>query len=554
MKKRWFEKISWPTPIQNDAAKYAASFQETMQRPRKGCAKLLNAAFVVFVAVLPLVTVLGVNLSVCHAGFQGSLENSKLSEVCSPKHPKGIKIDTARSDQLAAELETHRSDALTRLGDMSFNSPSEAVDWLEAVEHVIALQIESIAVQEAEASRSYDNESTKQYKHYRAVVIFMSLGVVYAAWALTTFAAQGWVANRLWVVRERKKDGEWEFCDVLKATPLWSSLIFAALFALVLIVFDFERLFDLPGILDEDQFPVPWLWIIVATMTVATIFLTATATQRLAHDFPAPTSAHLIRVRLFNHSLEMNEFLNAEIEKKYSDNRPDGWPEKVTHLEVLALGCAAAASAKQPPTRRPTEEIDKLPKVAKTIDPEANLDAIKSLCVFLIALMIATLVFVSFGFNVLEGELVVDEDLKEAIVASGNAWTMVLGMGMSVSVFLIYMSATSRLLPYCDKPETGTAQGFKGWALSGKLGLMPPSADAVSLKAKPMKPETPEPTINRDEAFILGGNQKKLQSIIDGCGNGGGFQASFDQALLKKLVSVVGLLAPAAAGTILTFL
>lgn len=555
MAERWFDKVVWPKEILDDAAVHAASFQEAMQRPitHRTLAGVINVAFVLFVAVFPLVTVLVVNISVCRANLSGSLSSDKLFEVCSPEKPPQVTIDTTLSDRLKAEMLEHRISALRQLEELSITSASGAVDWLDAVEHIVGLQVRDAAEGEVSASRVHDEMTATQYQHYRAVVIFMAVGVVYVAWAIATFAAQGWVANRLWVTRERKKDGDWTMRDVVVADPLLWTCIFACTVAIILVVIDFDSHFDLPGILDEGQFPVPWLWISVATLTSATIFVTAIATQRLSQDFPDPTRAHAIRMRLYNLSRKMDAELLLQIEQQYGGVKPKAWPDNVTHLEVLAVGCAGVTEG-HPPKNRPTKFGGILPRVAKTIDPESNLAAFKSLCVFLIALMVATLVFVALGFNVLEGELNAEGELKAAIVASGNAWTMVLGISMSVTVFLIYTTATSRLLPYCSKQEKQAAQSNKGWLLSGKLGFMTPSDDGVALEATRIKAEQSEPTINRDEAYILGGTQKKLLSILNGCGNGGGFHAAFDEALFKKLISLIGLLAPAAAGTILTFL
>ena len=110
------------------------------------------------------------------------------------------------------------------------------------------------------------------------------------------------------------------------------------------------------------------------------------------------------------------------------------------------------------------------------------------------------------------------------------------------------------MLPYAAEADAKPKSKTKGWALSGRAALLPSEDDSLSLEAKPIEDEKKEDIIDRHMAYILGGNQAKLQSIIDGCLNGGGFQAAFDEGIIKRIVSLVGLLAPAAAGTLLTFL
>ena len=76
----------------------------------------------------------------------------------------------------------------------------------------------------------------------------------------------------------------------------------------------------------------------------------------------------------------------------------------------------------------------------------------------------------------------------------------------------------------------------------------------VALEAKPISKPATKSIIDRDTAYILGGTEAKITSILNGCQNSSGLYAIFDQAMLKRLTNLVALLAPAAAGTVLTFL
>ena len=550
------KRLPWSQDIVDDASKLAAQFQEMMQRPVTH--KTLIGAFkglsVLFIALFPLLLTMAINLSVCQSNLGGAFDEDELISVCAAAEAAeaALQKEDTTGDTTTDPISTYRIETLDILDGLSPSSAEGAIERLDALEKIMSAQKADEAARAEKVKSDNQTQVASEYQHYRLLVIFMALGAAYAVWAIATLIAQTWVANRIWVARERAKDAIWRVSDVVWAAPLIATLLFSVALATLLFVIDFEQFFDLPGTFGANHSPNPFIWISVATLTVATTFVTAIATQRLACDYPDPTHAHSIRIKLHHLRRRMIKFAK---DQKTGDgpHKHLDWPEKVTHIEVLALGCSDASKG-LPPKGRPYQFGGIEPKVTKTIKAEANVETVKRLCVILIAIKVATLILISLGIDVLEGQLSAKGDLKEAIVLSGNAWIMVLGVGMSVSVFLIYAPALSRLLPYAAEADAKPKSKTKGWSLSGRAALLPSEDDSLSLEAKPIEDEKKEDIIDRHMAYILGGNQAKLQSIIDGCLNGGGFQAAFDEGIIKRIVSLVGLLAPAAAGTLLTFL
>ncbi len=468
---------------------------------------------------------------------------------------KGGNIEVGDSTG-AKTIADHRAETLSALEGFQIDTAETASKRLNAIEQIMRAEAEDAAARDAKANETRNKAEAKQYIHYRSVMTFMAVAVAYLAWAIMTFVAQIWIANRIWVKRATRKDKDWTIWKVYRAWPTVFALLFAFMLAKALIQIDFETSFALPGVLDDQSFPVPVFWIAVGTMTSTLIFVTALTTRRLAEDFPSPARAHAVKVGLANLVVKMEEEASKARQKLKAEGKlgAEGepkWPEKVSELDVLILGCSDKTTG-DAAVDKPIQNDAKLPKVSREASAKGNFAAVKSLCIALIAVMIATLVLVSLGFDVLEGELKAEGALRDAIVASGDAWIMVLGVGMSVSVFLIYTTAASRLLPYIATEEKKADKPAKSWSLKGKASLTSPLADTVQLEAEPVKEDKKPPLVDRDLAYVLGGYQPKLESILEGAAYGGGFQAVFDEEMFKRLASLVGLLAPAVAGALLT--
>ncbi|MEM9584010.1 MAG: hypothetical protein AAGA08_12925 [Pseudomonadota bacterium] len=566
----------WPEPIRHRAAASAARFQHMMQRP--GSATHLPSArfaviFILFVSLFPLGMTLGVNYLVCHANLGGAADLARLGAVCgnekaavdptitdaeSGQESDGSSASEEQERQAAQTAEktllTHQNEALIAIEGWTPTTLQEITGKLDAIVSIKqaqeAARLEAFEEQmgaERKAAEDADAEDVLEYENYRSIVIFMSMAVAYCAWALFTFTAQTSVINRLWVASYLKKDSAWSVSDVVTARPGIVSLLFGAGLIVTFALIEFERYFSLPGFFGRIQYPVPWLWMSVATLASTTICITAIGVRCLVYNYPAPLVAHAWKIKTSALIRDMEKHIKAQSDKT-------SWPKKIDHLDVLLLGVDPANTAPDPKARKLLREPIRLPKVAKSASPDGILSAINTLCVFLIALMVATLIFVSVGFDVLEGKVRETEALESAIIASGDAWVLVLGVGMSVSVFMIYAFAAARIVPYCGGAEGGADDKKLGWNLTGNAWTLFGASGNVSLEAKPIEKNKAPERVDPDVAYYLGGNQSKLERIIAGCENGAGFHATFSGDMLKKLTSLLGLLTPAAVGTLLTFL
>lgn len=564
-----------PTEEEKKAcAVQAAAFQQMMQTRwhHRFWLTVFVLAFSLFVSVFPLGSVLFVSHIICGSEMEGALARHKVDRVCplsdagdfhthhyshqhapdavdhphaeGAEHPKRKKVTTTSSTppaQTGKAVITDTEKALDRLRARTWHlTPQDELDRLAAIKTLQA-EVDAHRKRELEKTQKFvPLTELQQHRHFKNVAFFLSMAIAFLVWFAVTSIAQLSVVNRHWKSTSRVNSDWAASASIFLQAPTIIVAVFVIGLWFYLTTFVAPNL-DLPGVLDKDGFPVRWFWMLVATAMSSMIFVTTLGMFCYAHNFPWAAEAHEIRRALSNTKREIEERVEPPEEKI-----------STTWHNLLKYGLDFADAKKNAPNTPSRHKAD-FPNVTIYHTAADALSAIKSLCMVLGITMIVTLIFVELGFDVLVGELKETGELREAIIASGNAWILSLGVGMSVSLFMIYIYANARLAPYVDDSEP-KADTQNAWSLKGKIlnPILP--RENISLTATPEKDEDKEDVITYSDALAMGANQQKIDAILERCVRGGGVHAALNSNLLKQVAQVLSLLAPALASGVLTFL
>jgi hypothetical protein len=163
----------------------------------------------------------------------------------------------------------------------------------------------------------------------------------------------------------------------------------------------------------------------------------------------------------------------------------------------------------------------------------------------LVLILILGLVTLSLQFDRLE----LRHDLSETIRASHDMWVLVLGALCSAMVAAVYLPAISRLSLYAEAEEDlKSPGGSNGWRIS-RDG----DGSARGWLVDPRAPATPTPYEGGLIRYV-GADRAKMRIMIHTRHFAGGFHILLQQNLTKQIQTVLGLLAPAAAGAILNLI
>ncbi|MDA8747146.1 hypothetical protein N9M66_02925 [Litoreibacter sp.] len=510
-------------------------------------------------ALIPIGTVLGTDILMCKASISPALSKDQLNLICPQPDIKVSNENTDNETSLPQPIDrqaelTNNKKRLTEIAELAaqIKPKSGADEGLPSDDQANAdkpaklddtettlLRLRNLdpqtpeelmarlsAIKDLEAKILAPDTAVElaQHKHYRAVVYFLSAAFAYIAWSLASLTAQITVVSRQWKnVTGNKESLIWQ-------VPVWVTLI-ASFLAAVLMFILVHLFLYLPGSLDKGGFPAPILWALVGTQLFAMIFVTGWGVTAFAHNYPPARKAQEIRSKL----------------TAFQIDRPND-----SHVQIIADQLKEKL-AKNPLTAD-TRGSERGVKTSRTQSAKNLMQAINSLCLALALSMIITLVFVTLGFDVLEVNLAERGDLRAAVIASSDAWILCLGVGMSISLFVLYIYGAARLLPYVEATSGKSSSKNTGWTITGALTNRITLFDNVALVAKELKPEDPEELITTDMAILIGADQNKLELILAGCVNGGGFHGALNDSVIKQIFQLLTLLAPALAGGALAVL
>ncbi len=185
--------------------------------------------------------------------------------------------------------------------------------------------------------------------------------------------------------------------------------------------------------------------------------------------------------------------------------------------------------------------------VQTTMKPSAIVDILKTFVRPLVAVLMLGLVTLSLFFDHLEAR----NDWSASVIATHDFWLIVFGILCSTVVAAIYLPAMSRLSLYLEAEELlkSTAGGApKGWRIDrGK-------EDEAGQRLIVPRTSTGPDDFPEALCLYLGGDRTKVGIMLEIWHFAGGFHILLKQSLTKQLVTVLGLLGPTLAGTILGLL
>lgn len=293
--------------------------------------------------------------------------------------------------------------------------------------------------------------------------------------------------------------------------------------------------------------PQHWLALHIAigcAVAVCTLlFVSAFASMSAAHNYPSPMAARgLARAFGAARTHRAPGTTNAQVAIAYFQDRyqlaagqPKGpAPRTITTDTPLPQSGAALHP-----------DLAQGPLVNTRLTATQCLTIVRTVSTLAAVVMIVTLGMTSFGLGLLAPDA---SPLAADIKTSANAWVMLLGAGMSVSLFAIYGLPYLRLKPYADT-ETAAKPAARGWTLSGLL-----DKTNLALEAAPAKKKATPPDPIAPYETAMGANSAKLETILKGSTQGAAFHGLLEESLSAQILKLLGLLSPALAGGVLTLL
>ena len=182
--------------------------------------------------------------------------------------------------------------------------------------------------------------------------------------------------------------------------------------------------------------------------------------------------------------------------------------------------------------------------VNSRMTPSQIVELLKTFLRPLVLVLILGLLTLSLFFDSLEAR----HDWSASVTATHDVWLIVFGILSSTVVAAIYLPAMSRLSLYLEAEEhlkSGSGGGTTGWRIARGEG-----AEAGQRLIVPRERKGPDP-FPKQLADYLGGDRTKVAILLTSWHFAGGFHILLKQSLAKQVVTVLGLLGPTLAGTIL---
>lgn len=204
-----------------------------------------------------------------------------------------------------------------------------------------------------------------------------------------------------------------------------------------------------------------------------------------------------------------------------------------------------------------------------TIDPgltaQQSIDLINMMCFVLAAAFVFTLAVLSFSGGLLATSLGGPETFSDALRAAMDGWVVFVGLGASATLAVAYTMPVLRIMPYLyaakaleeaakERKEPPAAK--KPWKVAGSLGLkgVDVTVDRDPAPETPVE-DAPKPYNPFDlHRWQIGITEERLDAIVEAARFGGAFHTLTRDTFTKHLTSVLTIIAPAAAGTILSLL
>lgn len=455
---------------------------------------------------------------------------------------------TTFDDRITA-AETARNKAIAAITD-----PNNASPDLEAV---------NSALSDLKVARSAERDDTnssavKSHKLYRTLVIFLLAYVATALILIYLFKAQKQIVDRhwSWVMPSAWRGNEEKKPDYLFDMPGRVCIRYggfaAGILGLLLYFANIPGPLTLPGsakVLFEDT--ATGTLLISATVLLLfwllslLLLITVMGTNLYSKHFPHPRDIDRVADQ-FDRIEDTYGLGPVEAIVKLKDDKA------MEHLAQQTRGAIKSLTNIKGPTkaaRAQTNAGSEMPMLM--IDPSfsaSNAITVIRLMSLLAAIgMILVLVVLSLGIDVLEYSLPASGTFAEAAKATGDTWLLALGAGMSATLFIIFATSTARLLPFAEA-EAKPKDTKPVWKITGSW-----AADNVSLEAKqPKEKNATDPWDDVAPEFNL--VRAKFENILAASTKGGALHELADQSYSEQVTKLAGLLSPAIAGGLLTFL